>query len=232
MDSTARVLVVGPGQSRAKDLAASIKGAGFAFEQAATGHAVRAASAANADIVLLDCPLLDTDGLTLCKSLRDATSLPLVVCSFSSGEADIVCAYEAGADDYLVMPMRPAELSARLRAALRRAGERRPSENHNVIHAGGLEVRTREHRVFRDGAEIDLSPIEFRLLLALVREAGRAVSHSKLISTVWGPEYVDCRNYLRLYIRYLRNKVELEPRSPELILNEWGVGYRFEAGRK
>ena len=94
--------------------------------------------------------------------------------------------------------------------------------------AGDLEIRLDEHKVYRRGVPIELSPIEFRLLACLAREAGRVVSHAKLMAQVWGPEYVDCRHYLRLYIRYLRSKLEDDPRDPRLILTEWGVGYRFQ----
>jgi two-component system KDP operon response regulator KdpE len=97
-----------------------------------------------------------------------------------------------------------------------------------TLVAGDLEVRLKEHKVYRNGELVDLSPIEFRLLSVLVQETGRAVSHSKLIARVWGPEYVDCRHYLRLYVKYLRSKLEDNPKSPRLILSEWGVGYRFE----
>lgn len=228
--STARVLVVGRGQNRAQDLRESLGASGFEFTQTTPEEAVPTATASDADLVLLDYPLLDRDCLRLCRTLHSVSALPVVICSFSSAEADIVRAYEAGADDYLVMPVRPVEITARLRAVLRRAGERaRPASQAGVLTAGDLEVRVNEHRVFLGGRELELSPIEFRLLAALVRQAGRAVSHSKLLSAVWGPEYVDCRNYLRLYIRYLRNKLEADPRAPTMILNEWGVGYRFEA---
>ena len=139
-------------------------------------------------------------------------------------------ALDAGADDYLVMPIRPVELMARLRAVLRRTGDKRSgacqwaTPRRRETWSWYLD----EHKAFRKGAEIDLSPIEFKLLAMLVRETGRPVSHSRLIAQVWGPEYVDCRHYLRLYIRYLRAKIEDLPESPELIQNEWGVGYRFE----
>ena len=163
------------------------------------------------------------------RRLRARCAVPIVVCSTSSREQDVVQALEAGADDYLVMPIRPVELMARLRAVLRRMGEAPPAPaNGKRIVAGDLELVLDGHKAFRKGVEIDLSPIEFKLLALLVRETGRPVSHSRLIAHVWGPEYVDCRHYLRLYIRYLRAKVEDAPQSPELIQNEWGVGYRFE----
>jgi two-component system KDP operon response regulator KdpE len=155
--------------------------------------------------------------------------MPIVICSTSSREQDIVRALDAGADDYLVLPIRAVEMMARLRSVLRQTGESAPAPaNGKRLVAGDLELQLDEHKAFRKGMEIDLSPIEFKLLALLVKETGRPVSHSRLIAQVWGPEYVDCRHYLRLYIRYLRAKIEDVPETPELIQNEWGVGYRFE----
>jgi two-component system KDP operon response regulator KdpE len=181
------------------------------------------------DLVLMACLRPDDATLAFCAGLREASDVPIVLCSPVASEADIVRAFHAGVDDYLVTPLRPVELSARLRAVLRRAGdfpERR--QRGDVLIAGDVEVRLKEHKAFRRGLLLELSPIEFRLLAVLVEQAGRAVSHAKLIARVWGPEYVDCRHYLRLYIKYLRAKVEDDPKDPKLILNEWGVGYRFE----
>jgi two-component system KDP operon response regulator KdpE len=155
--------------------------------------------------------------------------VPIVVCAQSTREADIVAVFEAGADDYLVTPIRPVELTARLRAVLRRTIDApRRQEQSDALVAGDVEIRVKEHRAYRRDVLVDLSPIEFRLLTVLVQEVGRAVSHSRLIASVWGPEYVDCRHYLRLYIKYLRSKMEDDPKDPRLFVSEWGVGYRFE----
>jgi two-component system KDP operon response regulator KdpE len=181
------------------------------------------------DLVLISCTRPDFQALGICSGIRQVSGVPVVVCCQSSRESDIVRVFEAGADDYLVTPIRPVELNARLRAVLRRTADipvKRVQPETLVV--GDLEVRLKEHKVYREGELIDLSPIEFRLLSVLVQETGRAVSHSKLIAHVWGPEYVDCRHYLRLYVKYLRTKLEHDPKNPRLILSEWGVGYRFE----
>jgi DNA-binding response OmpR family regulator len=192
-------------------------------------EALNALAATDANLILLELLSPDSRMLSICRRMRDRYPIPIVVCSTSSREQDVVRALEAGADDYLVMPIRPVELMARLRAVLRRMGDVAPaSANGQRLVAGDLELQLDEHKAFRRGAEVDLSPIEFKLLSLLVRETGRPVSHSRLIAHVWGPEYVDCRHYLRLYVRYLRAKLEDSPQSPELIQNEWGVGYRFE----
>ncbi len=181
------------------------------------------------DLVVVACERPDAQTITFCTGLRQVSTVPIVICSLSSRESDIVRVFEAGADDYLVMPVRSVELTARLRAVLRRTVENpKGRAQTDQIVAGDLEVRLKEHKVLRKGVAVDLSPIEFRLLAILVQEVGRAVSHSRLIAHVWGPEYLDCRHYLRLYVKYLRSKLEDDPRDPKLILSEWGVGYRFE----
>ena len=180
------------------------------------------------DAVLVEFAPPHLDALAFCEKLRRVYAGPVVVCSASERESDIVGALEAGADDYLAMPVRPVELVARLRAAIRRSGTEEVGRSKDRLVAGDLEMRLDEHKAYQRGVPLDLSPIEFRLLACLVREAGRAVSHAKLIAQVWGPEYVDCRHYLRLYIRYLRCKVEVDPQDPKLILSDWGVGYRFQ----
>ncbi len=182
------------------------------------------------DVVVISCSRPDPNTRQLCSGLRELSSVPIVVCAQSTREADIVAVFEAGADDYLVTPIRPVELTARLRAVLRRTIEA-PGRHvqSEALVAGDVEVRVKEHKAYRRDVLVDLSPIEFRLLTVLVQEVGRAVSHSRLIASVWGPEYVDCRHYLRLYIKYLRSKVEDDPKDPKLIVSEWGVGYRFES---
>jgi two-component system KDP operon response regulator KdpE len=206
---------------------------GFTLERAPDGRrALELMGLAEPDIVLIDMAGPPAGVWSLCSDIRRFYDTPIVVLSSDPREHDIVRALESGADDYIAMPIRPVELLARVRAVLRRTGEgsaRRLSGDRIV--AGDIELRLDEHRAYRHGSPLNLSPIEFKLLALLMKEAGRAVSHAKLIAHVWGPEYADCRHYLRLYIRYLRAKIEKDPRNPQLILNEWGVGYRFEPSR-
>lgn len=225
-----QILLVGNELGTVADLGRALDSRQFRVECATTeARAVNALNRWHPHLILLELPSPDSIMLSMCRRLRDNYPVPIVVCSSSSREQDVVRALDAGADDYLVMPIRPVELMARLRAVLRRLGDNgQASPNGQRLVAGDLEILIDEQKAFRRGAEIDLSPIEFKLLALLVRETGRPVSHSKLIAQVWGPEYTDCRHYLRLYVRYLRAKLEDSPQSPELIQNEWGVGYRFE----
>jgi two-component system, OmpR family, KDP operon response regulator KdpE len=224
------LLFVGNERGNLGHLATAIAGNQFQLQSVSSeADALSVLSSSVPSLILLEVVSPESQVLNMCRRLRARFSMPIVVCSTSSREQDVVRALDAGADDYLVMPIRPVELMARLRAVLRRTGDSVPAPaNGQRLVAGDLELVLDEHKAFRKGAEIDLSPIEFKLLAMLVRETGRPVSHSRLIAQVWGPEYVDCRHYLRLYIRYLRAKIEDLPESPELIQNEWGVGYRFE----
>lgn len=170
-------------------------------------------------------------GMATCRQLRLASELPIVACSRNASERDIVRALESGADDYFLMPIHPRELGARLRAVLRRSTAWSDTQvSQPVLIAGEFEIHLDSQRVFRRGKPIDLTPIEFRLLESLMRRPGMLVTHSQLLAEVWGPQYVDSRNYLRLYIQYLRTKIEDDPHDPRALLNEWGVGYRFEPG--
>lgn len=229
----AKVLLIGGAGVAGPHWSDALAQDGFTFERAGEERrALDLLSYSEPDLILIESADPPAAVWSLCQTIRRLYETPIVVCSSSVSEHDVVRALEAGADDYVVMPVRPVELVARLKAVLRRAGDaasRRAGEDRIV--AGDIELRLDEHRAYRGGLPLDLSPIEYKLLASLVREAGRAVSHSKLIAHVWGPEYVDCRHYLRLYIRYLRSKIERDPRNPELILNEWGVGYRFEPAR-
>lgn len=228
-DRVTKILLVGPDRDSAAHLAAALGREDFQFEYADASQAAREVTAWQPDLIMLDIPLAGCGSVPLYRLLRQMCRRPIVVCSMNGREEHVVQAFDAGVDDYLVMPMRPVELTARVRAVLRRTTDREMADpGLDVVAAGDLEIRVDEHRAYRGGRPIDLSPMEFRLLLALVREAGSAVPHSRLLASVWGPEYVDCRHYLRLYISYLRSKIEENPEAPELILNEWGIGYRFE----
>jgi two-component system KDP operon response regulator KdpE len=211
-------------------LADSLSGDEFSVERVAhLSDLGRALEDLEPDLVVVSCTRPDEQALAFCSGLRQISAIPIVVCSPSARESDIVRVFEAGADDYLVAPIRPVELNARLRAVLRRTAEAPVKSGHGeTLAAGDVELRLKEHKAYRRGHPLDLSPMEFRLLTVLVQETGRAVSHSRLIANVWGPEYVDCRHYLRLYVKYLRSKLEDDPKNPRLILSEWGVGYRFE----
>ena len=177
------------------------------------------------DIVLLDLGLPDGDGASLLAELRRTRGTPVIVISARPGEAQKVQLLDAGADDYLVKPFSLAELLARMRVALRHRGSAvRPATLHYA--QAGVEVDLQAHRVRRDGAEVHLTPTEFRLLARLVRQAGQVVTHRQLLLDVWGAEFTEHTHYLRLYMGQLRAKLEADPADPQLLLTETGIGYR------
>jgi two-component system, OmpR family, KDP operon response regulator KdpE len=181
---------------------------------------------ASLDIVLLDLGLPDGDGASLLVDLRREHSTPVIVISARPGEDHKVRLLDEGADDYLVKPFSLAELLARMRVALRHRGTTvRPV----VLRYGraDLVVELETRRVLRGGAEVHLTPTEYRLLARLVRQAGQVVTHRQLLVDVWGPEYTEHTHYLRLYMAQLRAKLEAEPADPRLLLTEPGVGYRL-----
>lgn len=178
------------------------------------------------DIVLLDLGLPDGEGDSLLAELRRERGTPVIVISARPGDEQKVRLLDAGADDYLVKPFSLAELLARMRVALRHRGTAvRPTTLR--YRRAGLAVDLETRRVHRDGAEVHLTPTEYRLLARLVRSAGQVVTHRQLLLDVWGAEYTEHTHYLRLYMAQLRAKLEAEPADPGVLLTEPGVGYRL-----
>ena len=199
-----------------------IASASLADARAVLAHALQQGGL---DIVLLDLGLPDGDGASLLAELRRTRGTPVIVISARPGEAQKVQLLDAGADDYLVKPFSLAELLARMRVALRHRGSAvRPATLHYA--QAGVEVDLQAHRVRRDGAEVHLTPTEFRLLARLVRQAGQVVTHRQLLLDVWGAEFTEHTHYLRLYMGQLRAKLEADPADPQLLLTETGIGYR------
>jgi two-component system KDP operon response regulator KdpE len=178
------------------------------------------------DLVLLDLGLPDGDGEALLATLRRERGMPVIVISARHSEDPKIRLLDAGADDYLVKPFSLGELLARMRVALRHRGTLVTAAVSRYEN-DGLVVDLAAHRVMRAGAEVHLTPTEFKLLARLVRNAGQVVTHRQLLADVWGPEYVEHTHYLRLYMAQLRAKLEGDPADPQLLLTEPGVGYRL-----
>ncbi|WP_298820404.1 response regulator transcription factor [Chloroflexus sp.] len=176
------------------------------------------------DLVILDIMLPDLDGLTVCQRAREFSSIPILMLTAKSLPGDVITGLDQGADDYLVKPFNYDELLARIRALLRRV----PAVNRLLTAGNGLisiDPRQREVRV--RGELIDLTPTEYQLLLVLAEQAGAVVDHEQLLRTVWGSQQARDNDYLKVYIWHLRRKIELDPRNPQLLLTEWGIGYRL-----
>jgi two-component system KDP operon response regulator KdpE len=186
------------------------------------------AAARNPDVILLDLGLPDRDGLQVVQELREWSATPIIVLSARGREEDKVKALDLGADDYLTKPFGVEELLARIRVALRHAALPPGAAPEPVFEAGGLRVDLAARRVWRAGEEVHLTPTEYKLLATLVRHAGKVLTHRQLLKEVWGINYVNQSHYVRVYLAQLRQKVEVDPARPRLLLTEPGVGYRLK----
>jgi two-component system KDP operon response regulator KdpE len=177
------------------------------------------------DVVLLDLGLPDSDGVNVLRRLREWSQVPVIVLSVRDDEEGKVAALDAGADDYVTKPFSSAELLARLRAAQRKT---RPEEDISRFKSGDLIVDLTARVVSRAGHEVKLTATEYALLRLFVRHAGRVLTHRQILREIWGPKSEEHRQYLRVYVTHLRQKIERDPAAPELIKTESGIGYRLE----
>ncbi len=179
------------------------------------------------DLVILDVMMPELDGFETLRALREFSSVPVIMLTARGEEDDRVRGLELGADDYVTKPFSPRELVSRVKAVLRRTEAPAPAEKGPLKIDDRLQIDFDRREVFVDGKLVKLRPTEFRLLYHLVSNAGWVVPHDQLLAKVWGYEYRDETHYLRLYINYLRQKLEADPARPKYILTERGVGYRF-----
>ncbi|HEY2824137.1 MAG TPA: response regulator [Gemmatimonadales bacterium] len=208
-------------------LRTALESHGYRMVEAPTAREGLAHAAARSpDAVLLDLGLPDADGVELTGRLREWTDMPVIVISARGREEDKVAALDAGADDYLTKPFGVGELLARLRVALRHAVRAQAPEDA-VITIGDLKVDLAARQVFLRGAEVRLTPTEYKLLALLARDAGRVLTHRQLLKEVWGPNAVEHTHYLRVYMTQLRHKLEDDPTEPRYFRTEPGVGYRL-----
>jgi len=221
-----RILVCDDEPQILRALRVILREAGFDTVAAQTAEeALDRASVRPPDAAILDLVLPDGDGVEVCREIRRWSAMPIIVLSAVGDEDAKIRALESGADDYVTKPFGARELVARLQAALRRVGE---GPDEPVIAAEGLELDLAARTVRRDGAEVHLTPIEFRLLETLARNRGRLMTHRALLTEVWGPEYADDVQVLRGHIANLRRKIEPAD-GVRYVRTEPGVGYRFAA---
>ncbi len=179
------------------------------------------------DLVVLDLGLPDGDGVALLLDLRSWSSVPVIVLSARVDEGDKIAALDAGADDYLTKPFGTGELQARVRAQLRRRGSSAASESDKVT-LGDVVVDLGLRSVSRGGEPLHLTQLEYRLLVALIAQRGKVLTHRQLLKEVWGPAHVEHNHYLRIYMAHLRQKIERDPTKPDYLLTETGIGYRLK----
>jgi two-component system, OmpR family, KDP operon response regulator KdpE len=227
--SKTRILVVDDEPQIARMLRTQLTARGYEVEHAATGNEGLLAVGENPpDLVLLDVGLPDMDGLEVCKRMREWTAVPVVFLTVRDEERTKVQALDAGGDDYITKPFGMPELMARVRAVLRRAIEQ-PSSPSNVFESGGLRVDFAARQVTVNGHEVRLTPTEYELLRMFILHADKTLTHRQLLTQIWGPDSTTETQYLHVFIRQLRRKLEPEPGSPRHFVTEPGVGYRFRS---
>ena len=187
------------------------------------------AAGRNPELILLDLGLPDADGLAVTRQIRGWSTTPIIVISARGQEQDKVAALDAGADDYLTKPFGVEELLARMRVALRHAALAGGASAEPIFEGQGVRVDLANRQVFKEGVEVHLTPLEFKLLQTLVRHAGKVLTHRHLLKEVWGINAINQNHYLRVYITQLRHKLERDPTQPRLLQTETGVGYRLRA---
>ena len=197
--------------------------------RAANGYeALDKAARDTPDLVILDIMMPDMDGFETLQKLRQNSAVPVIFLTAKNDEVDRIRGLDLGADDYITKPFSPRELVSRIRAVLRRAEPGMPVAGSEIAVDDELRINFDQRKVVARGKEVRLRPTEYRLLYQLVSNAGRLLTHETLLARVWGSEYRDEDQYVRLYITYLRQKIEKDPKNPKYILSERGLGYRFK----
>lgn len=223
-----RILVVDDEERMVRFIRLNLEHDGFRVTESFNGNqAINSVRSALPDLVLLDVMMPDLDGFEVLRVIRETSNVPVIMLTAKGEEDDRVRGLELGADDYITKPFSPRELVSRVRAVLRRT-ESTTSMTHGIIEVDEhLKLDFDRREVWLDGKLVQLRPTEYRLLYHLVQNAGWVVTHDQLLAKVWGYEYRDEPHYVRLYINYLRKKLEADPANPKYILTERGVGYRF-----
>lgn len=201
------------------------------FRVIAASHGVEAFevfNAQNVDLVIMDIMMPRMDGLETTRRIRQISTVPIIILTALGEEADKVRAFDLGADDYLTKPFGVAELLARVKAVLRRSRWADATVRPGNIQQGEITVDLERHEVIVADQDVELTPTEFNLLVYLIENAGKVLSHRMILQNVWGPEYGEEHEYLRVYIGHLRQKIEENPSKPQYIITKRGIGYSFE----
>jgi len=222
-----RILVVDDEERMVRFIRMNLEHDGFQVMEAFNGKQAIDKMRDTPDLVLLDVMMPDIDGFEVLETIREVSTVPVIMLTARGEEDDRVRGLELGADDYITKPFSPRELVSRVKAVLRRT-EGASGSMHGLIQVDDrLKIDFDRREIWLEGKLVKLRPTEYRLLYHLVQNAGWVVSHDQLLQKVWGYEYRDEPHYVRLYINYLRQKLEKDPSDPKYILTERGVGYRF-----
>lgn len=222
------ILIVEDEKEIRRFLRIALEGEGFRVVDADTlTRGLIEAATRKPELVILDLGLPDGDGSQFIREVRQWSSMPVIVLSARSDEQDKITALDAGADDFLSKPFGVGELLARVRVALRHRPQQGNDSPVALVSFGSVSVDIAARRVMRNGEDLHLTPIEFRLLVSLLNHPGKVMTQRQLLTQVWGPNAVEHSHYLRIYMGHLRHKLELDPARPQHLLTETGVGYRF-----
>ncbi len=228
MENRKRILVIDDEKGLVKIIRLNLEQDGYEVVEAYNGsQAMEKLRTTLPDLVLLDVMMPDTDGFTVLKMIRQIGATPVIMLTAKGEEDDKIKGLELGADDYVTKPFSPRELTSRIKAVLRRGDFSRDEESGKIIVDDRLTIDFDRHEVWVEGELVQLRPTEYRLLYHLVQNAGWVLTHDQILNKVWGYEYENEPHYVRLYINYLRKKLEVDPADPQYILTERGVGYRF-----
>jgi two-component system KDP operon response regulator KdpE len=228
MNVKGKILLIEDDVEFAKLTQTWLQNAGYEVFISADGvEGMRRVYSSRPNLVLLDAGIPRMDGWEVCRRIRDMSEIPVLMVTVNGQKADRLKGFALGADDYITKPVDFPELVARVQAVLRRAGTAIPDDGPSTFHNGEIEVEWRSHQVWVRGKRIKLSPTEFKILSCLIKNRGWIVTHEQLLEKAWGPNYIGDKSFVKLYIRYLRKKIEVNPHSPRLILTERGIGYQF-----
>lgn len=231
MNERKRILVVDDEPQITRVLRRSLQTHGYDVRTAADGEAaLDVVHDWLPDLVVTDLTMSGMDGIELCRQLRAQSSLPIIVLSVKGEEQTKVKALDAGADDYVTKPFGMDELLARIRATLRRAPASTPETAPAQLVTGDFQLDFQARRILVTGTEVHLTPKEFELLAYLIQHAGKVLTHRALLAAIWGGDYTEQTEYLRVFVGQLRKKIEADPAHPQYILTEPWVGYRFNPG--
>ena len=223
-----RILVIDDSERDRRLLRDALEHEGYSVESAADGaEGLKVLFERRPDVVVLDVIMPSMDGWTVCQRIREIADVPVIMLTSLNRDEEVVRGLELGADDFVSKPVSPRQLIARVRAVLRRARAPVAKEEAFRYDDGSLLIDVAQHEVRLEGEPVELSPTEFRLLVALAEAPGRVHAYAALLSRVWGSEYVDDIDFLRVYVWRLRKKLEGDPDKPVRILTERGFGYRF-----
>ena len=227
-----KILVVDDEQLLVKGMKFNLENEGYTVETAYDGAtAIDMAKSGGFDLIILDLMMPQVDGLTACMRIREFSNVPIIMLTARSEDADKIIGLESGADDYITKPFNPLELVARVKSQLRRytqLGNLNQQGSSQVYKCGGLMINDENKEVTVDGEPIKLTPIEYNILLLLVKNAGKVFSIDQIYEKIWNEDAIGADNTVAVHIRHIREKIEINPKEPRYLKVVWGVGYKIE----